>query len=174
MIAISYHDSIKVLQEAKLVSASPFDRPEWFRNLSERTENNALFCLANDGSTLATLAFRQSPGRLDALTNWYAFTWRPLHTGTIEMQPLLAALARDVKSRASRIVLAPLPDEEGTATALENAFRKAGWFVSRDQCDVNHVLPVKGRSYSDYLASRPGPLRTTLARKAKKVSIEIF
>jgi hypothetical protein len=34
-------------------------------------------------------------------------------------------------------------------------------------CDVNHVLEVGGRSYAEYLAARPGPLRTTLKRKAK-------
>jgi CelD/BcsL family acetyltransferase involved in cellulose biosynthesis len=33
---------------------------------------------------------------------------------------------------------------------------------------------VAGRSFGEYLASRPGPLRTTLKRKAKKVEIELF
>ena len=35
------------------------------------------------------------------------------------------------------------------------------------------VLPVGGRSYADYLESRPGQLRTTLKRKAKKVDVEV-
>ena len=61
----------------------------------------------------------------------------------------------------------------GEASALERAFRKAGWVVLRSQCDVNHVLAVQGRSFADYLAARPGQLRTTLKRKAGKVSVTI-
>ena len=53
------------------------------------------------------------------------------------------------------------------------ASRSAGWSVRREQCDINHVLHVRGRSYGEYLASRPGPVRTTLKRKAGKVAVSI-
>jgi hypothetical protein len=66
-----------------------------------------------------------------------------------------------------------LPDEDGTARQLERAFARAGWLVKREACDTNRVLPVGGRSYAEYLESRPGQLRTTLKRKAKKVDVEI-
>ncbi len=46
--------------------------------------------------------------------------------------------------------------------------------VAREWCDSNHVLEVAGRSFAEYLGGRPGPVRTTLKRKAKKVSIEIL
>jgi hypothetical protein len=72
------------------------------------------------------------------------------------------------------VVLSKLADEDGTATRLERAFRRAGWIVLREPCDSNHVLPVAGRSYADYLAGRPGALRTTLKRKAKKVAVEVL
>ncbi len=49
------------------------------------------------------------------------------------------------------------------------ALRGAGWFVSVQPDDTNHFLDVAGRSYEQFLASRPGPLRTTLKRKAGKV-----
>lgn len=49
----------------------------------------------------------------------------------------------------------------------------AGWRGALEQCDVNHVLPVAGRSFSEYLVSRPGQLRTTLKRKAGKVAVTL-
>jgi Acetyltransferase (GNAT) domain len=64
-----------------------------------------------------------------------------------------------------------LPDEDGSALLLQEALRSAGWQVWRMQCDVNHVLEVNGRSYAEFLAGRPGQLRTTLKRKAGKVEV---
>src|SRR5690606_13765755 len=61
----------------------------------------------------------------------------------------------------------------GTATRLERALRRAGWLVAREPCDTNHCLAVHGRTYAQYLAERPGPLRTTLKRKARKLTIDI-
>src|SRR5690606_19284429 len=72
-----------------------------------------------------------------------------------------------------RVTLWPVPDEDGSATRLERAFRSAGWLVAREQCDHNHVLEVNGRSFAEYWASRPGRMRTTLKRKAKKVEVTI-
>jgi len=46
--------------------------------------------------------------------------------------------------------------------------------VQVEQCDTNHVLHVRGRSFADYWAERPGKMRTTLRRKAKKVQVEIL
>ncbi len=87
---------------------------------------------------------------------------------------MLIGLARDLAGRTGRVELSKLPDEDATATRLERAFRAAGWLVAREVCDTNHVLPVAGRSFAEYLAERPGPLRTTLKRKAKKVEIQIL
>ena len=57
---------------------------------------------------------------------------------------------------------------------LARAFRAAGWRVHVEPCDTNHVLPVRGRSFAEYWDSRPGQLRTTLKRKAKKVETQIL
>jgi hypothetical protein len=82
-------------------------------------------------------------------------------------------MARDLQREAPHIILSPLPDDDGETTALAAAFRNAGWAVFREICDTNHVLPVAGRSFAEYLASRPGQLRTTLKRKASKVTVDI-
>ena len=35
------------------------------------------------------------------------------------------------------------------------------------------MLPVEGRSFAEYWAARPGKMRTTLKRKARKVEVKI-
>src|SRR5690606_24702470 len=117
---------------------------------------------------------RQAGRRLEALLNWYAFTWRPLGSAYASADSLSIALAQDLASKASHVLLDRVPDEDGTARQLVRAFEKAGWLVVAEPCDTNRVLDVAGRSYEQYLVERPGPLRTTLKRKAKKVEVTIF
>lgn len=113
---------------------------------------------------------------IKALANWYTFRIAPLYFGPDDCRreqkiPLLTALARDLAGEAPRVSLAPLGKAE--SDAVETAFRSAGWSVFATQCDFNHVLPINGRSYAQYLATRPGRLRSTLKRKAGKVSVEL-
>ncbi|MFM6951101.1 MAG: GNAT family N-acetyltransferase [Novosphingobium sp.] len=56
---------------------------------------------------------------------------------------------------------------------IAHALRKAGWITFVEHCDVNHVLPVQGRTYAHYLTDRPGSLRSTLRRKAGKLAVTI-
>ncbi|RZA26752.1 MAG: GNAT family N-acetyltransferase [Proteobacteria bacterium] len=107
------------------------------------------------------------------LANWYSFTWQPLFTPGAARAALLTAIARDLASKEKRVALWPLPDEDGSLDLLTQAFRAAGWAVLPEDHDSNHVLPVEGRSYEAYMAGRPGQLRTTLKRKAKKVVVEL-
>ncbi len=172
MTAVSYHDTANDLQGLTFAGQGPFARPEWF-TLLENAGAKPFVALASDGDEAVALPLSHGAGGLENLTNWYAFTWTELATGPTARPALLERLARDLAGRASRVTLSKLPDEDGTATRLESAFRRAGWFVLRERCDVNHVLPVAGRSYDEYLAGRPGQLRTTLKRKAKKVEVEI-
>jgi hypothetical protein len=170
--AVSYHDTVNVLQGLPFAGRGPFARLEWFA-LLEKAGTRPLIALARSGSEAVALPLTDKAGALETLTNWYAFTWSGLATPAAP-DDLLERAARDLAHRSTRIVLAKLPDEDGTATRLERAFRRAGWVVLREHCDTNHVLPVAGRSFAEYLAGRPGALRTTLKRKAKKVEVEIF
>lgn len=174
MIAVSYHDRVNVLQEAGLQSSGPFDRAEWFTLLAETTKEKPLIALAEDGDQRVALPLRTADGRLEPFINWYSFAWRPLITPGGRAGDLIPTLARSLRAKTARITFWPVPDEDGSATLLEGAFREAGWIVMRKAHDTNHVLPFTHGSYADYLATRPGPLRTTLKRKAKKVDVMIF
>ena len=171
MVVVNYHDDLNEVQGSAMPALTPFDRIEWWRGLAEHCGLAPLVAVARDEDECAMLPLKSTPDGLAALATWYNFTWRPLLTP--HGAALLPDLARGLARQTSRISLSPIPDENGEATLLEQAFRAAGWIVFREQCDVNHVLPVNGRSYGTFLAARPGQVRTTLKRKANKVSVTI-
>lgn len=173
MTAISYHDTVKDLQGLSFSASGPFARMEWFE-LLESSGIKPSVALARSGDDALALPLTQNGKGLIGLSNWYAFTWQDLATSPAARSNMLSALARDLQGKTSRIVLDRLPDEDGTASQLEAGFREGGWAVLREECDSNHVLEVAGRSYAEYLSGRPGKLRTTLKRKAKKVDVEIL
>jgi len=175
VIEARYHDSVNVLQALSGArAAAPFDRAEWFALLAD-TGLVPLIATSEDteGGT-AALALTEDRGRITPLRNWYSFTWRASAPAGAAGDRLLNAIARDLKSRGHRVTLEPVPEEDGSAERLARAFKAAGWFVAIEPCDINHVLRVNGRSFAEYWQSRPGPLRNTLARKAKKVAVEII
>lgn len=180
MVKVAYHDDLKIVQgDPALCSllaapaAAPFDRLEWWQGLEAHCGLTPLIAVASAGKAHAVLPLTRKGRRIEALANWYSFRVRPVVSPGVDPDPLLEALARDLAGQAPHIVLSPLPDEDDTATRLARAFRKAGWLVFLEECDTNHVLPVRWRHYADYLASRPGPLRTTLKRKVGKVAVEL-
>ncbi len=174
MLSVSYHDTVNVLQgtieKSRDLNQGPFDRFEWLELLA-KSGAEPLIAVAEDGDTKVALPLMRDNDRLEALANWYNFTWRPLHSHD---PALLETVARGLRSQTHRIVMSPVPNDDGSAAAIETAFRGAGWNVLREHCDHNHVLEVKGRSFADYWAERPGRMRTTLKRKAKKVDVELL
>lgn len=178
MIEARYHDSVNVLQaltasRAAQGATAPFDRAEWFALLAE-TGLVPLIIIAGEGKDEAALALTENAGHITPLRNWYSFTWRELAPAGAAGDCLLEAIARQLKTRGHRVTLEPVPGEDGSAERLARAFRSAGWRVVMEPCDINHVLSVRGRSFAEYWNSRPGTLRTTLKRKAKKVDVEIL
>ena len=97
MTAISYHDTVKDLQDPDWVDAGPFARPAWFR-LLEEAGHKPLLAVARDGKDQVCLPLERSTGGLAPLTNWYAFTWQPMRSGD-QRADLLADFARDLADR---------------------------------------------------------------------------
>lgn len=131
-----------------------------------------LLVVVRDGAESIILPLCREGRGLAGLANWYTFRLRAIATigaGTM----LFELLARNLAGHSSRIVLHGLPEEDSGTSRLETAFRGSGWLVFREICDLNRVLEVAGRSYAQYLASRPGALRTTLRRKSGKVDVRI-
>lgn len=178
MIEARYHDRVNVLQElfptgSCDTSRAPFDRVEWYTLLAE-TGLKPLIASASDSKDTAALVLTREAGRIAALRNWYNFTWRQIAPKDARGDRLLTEIARQLKTHGHRVTLEPVPDEDRSATRLAQAFSQAGWRVEVTPCDTNHVLHVNGMTFTDYWAQRPGSLRTTLKRKAKKVETRIL
>lgn len=179
MVKIEYHSDLKEVQSdeqlATLLSdrcqRAPFDRLAWWQGLARDCGLPPVLAVARAGDQAAVLPLAGQTGRLTALSNWYTFRFRPILSGD---SALLTVLARDLASRGHRVTLSGIPDEDGSAGLLERAFADAGWLVLREVCDTNHVLRVGGRGYEDYLADRPGKLRTTLKRKSGKMETQVL
>lgn len=172
MTAISYHGTVNDLQDLDWIADGPFVRAEWFA-LLQGAGHKPLIAVAKNGENAAALALDWTGEKLQILTNWYAFTWRDMRTSGVTDDSFLNALARDLSRRAKQIDLAKLTADDGTLTRFTRAFRNAGWWVFESRCDINHYLPVSGRSYAEYLAERPGQLRSTIKRKAKLVDVAL-
>ncbi|MGC1270291.1 MAG: GNAT family N-acetyltransferase [Croceibacterium sp.] len=170
MTQLSYHDTVNDLQGLDFAPGGPFARADWFAML-EQAGAQPLAAVAQDASGALALLLTRNGKYLESLTNWYAFTWQDLATPRADRPTLAAALARDLRRHGTHLTLAKLPAD--SADLLRTAFTAAGWFTQMEPCDSNHVLPLAGRSYEQFMATRPGPLRTTLKRKAKKVEVEI-
>jgi len=170
--AISYHDTVNDLQGLDWSADNPFARLEWFRLLEESGRTPLLATARKNGEAIALPLFK-SGAHIESLTNWYAFTWSDLRTSTLVEDGMFQDLARDLARKASRVELSKLPEDGGTVDRMAHAFRSAGWLVERSPCDTNHILHVKGRTYAEYMADRPGRVRTTLKRKAKKVDVTL-
>ncbi len=182
LIAIEYHADLKEVQlDARLAALlspaqqhAPFDRLDWLQGLASSCNMEPMFAAARDDHSLVVLPLSKLDDHLVGLSNYYTFRFRPLISGDGDTRSLLEALARDLADHTHRITLTGVPDEDGSATLLSDVFRGAGWTVSREQCDWNHVLPVRGRSYDDYFVSLPGQLRSTITRKAKKLDCQVL
>ncbi|MFM5884605.1 MAG: GNAT family N-acetyltransferase [Novosphingobium sp.] len=177
---VNYHDDLNEVQGdavlAELLAApcaaAPFDRIEWWRNLAETGAILPLIAVAREGDARAVLPLMRRVRTIVGLGNWYNFRLAPLATPGADEPALFRALAEDLAGQAPRIVLDKLSAEH--AAALAAAFRQTGWWVWQALSDTNHVLEVAGRSFAEYMAARPGQLRTTLKRKAGKVDVTFY
>ena len=170
---VSYHDRVSKLQAFDHLARSPFDRSEWYGLLARFGAQPHIVIAGHEGKRAALPLTRTRSG-LQSLNHWFAFAWRPLAEPGPEGDALLRTIAKDLRGQAPVVTLDFLPDEDGSATRLRAAFRAAGWLTRLEVRDTNHVLAVGSRDFATYWAQRPGAMRTTLKRKAKKVEVELL
>lgn len=189
IIKSEYHDNFVSAQAAagglldRAAQKQLFDRLEWHQQLHDQCLSDRKPLIINARAEagergVAAWLFLMNDGLLghSALANWYNFTFRPIFGNApdeVEKLALLAEIARKLSRKAHKVTIAPLPDEDEAASLTERAFRQAGWIVYREQCDENHVLHVRGRSFDDYWKERPGQLRSTVRRKSKKNEVQL-
>ena len=175
-----YHDNFLTAQAVargrldRDMQKSLFDRLDWLDALHRIAlrDKTPLLLRAHDGDADVWMPLMQlAGGQFGALANWYNFTWRPIFGGTYEevtRMALLRQLALTAHDHGRRLTLAPLPDEDHSASELAAAFEQAGWIVERSQCDECHYLTVGGRSFDEYWETRPGQLRNAVKRRIRE------
>jgi hypothetical protein len=184
-IKSEYHDNLLTAQASargnldRERQPSLFDRLDWIDGLHRMAlrSRKPLLLRAHDADRDLWLPLMQSGnGTYQALANWYNFTWRPIFADKydeITQLALLRQVALLAADHGRRFTFSPVPDEDKSATLLATAFEQSGWVVSMEQCDENHYLPVRGRSFDEYWQGRPGQLRSTVKRKGAKGEVSI-
>jgi hypothetical protein len=169
--AISYHDTVNDLQGLDWTGTGPFASLDWFM-LLENAGAKPCVVLASNGAQQVALPLIRQGKSLSGLSNWYAFTFQPLCSAVAVPLQMLGVMARDLRRHADRICLTKLAESD--AELLRQAFCAGGWICRVEPCDSNHILTLNGRDYAQYMAGRPGPLRTTLKRKTRHLNVEIY
>lgn len=154
----------------------------WYQNLVRTvfinaTQPTCLHVLRQDGRAVAMLPLRLQKhalgGRAAALGNYYTTLFAPAMADGLKAAEL-AVLLRDVRhvhAPLRSLTLAPMDPAAPSFELLRQALRIAGWQVFDFFSSGNWYLPVTGNA-SDYLATRPGALRSTLRRMGKKFAAE--
>jgi len=153
---------------------APFDRALWFDLLAAHgfAGQGRFDAHGQTDTATALLPLRiEKPGHLVGLTNWYSFAIRPLYTGASNHGAALFDLFRGLRSQAARLSLYPVRDDEHQA--IISALRSAGWWVRSTAAGDRHWLDLGDMDHDAWWASRPGALRNTVQRKAKKRIVDI-
>lgn len=147
---------------------TPFDRLDWLRLIAEDclAQARCFLAVAREGEALAALPLCETPQGLASLANWYSFIARPAGSDP----DLLAAIVRDLTPQG-RLLLSPLPAED--ADRLTAALGAAGWITRTTPAHGNRHLAIAGHDFAAWWATRPGPLREVVRRKARRLDIRI-
>lgn len=147
------------------VQAGPFQNLAWYENLhahgleAVRALDNLLL-LADEQGCLPLL---DDGTCLRSLANYYSSLYGPI--GALP-QGLAASLQ---ETKRTQVDLHPLDPCAPEFQQLKQALTQAGYWVDDYFCFNNWYLDVDGRSYADYLASRPSQLRSNLQRGKSKL-----
>jgi hypothetical protein len=146
-----------------------------------RSSLRLAYAIADDDQPAILLPLIETPPphplglrRLDALANYYSSLYAPICDPSAPgLEATLRALAITLRRQAPKpdiLQLAPLDRDTPLFALLQESLRAAGWWVQPYFAFGNWHLPCEGLRWADYLAQRPGELRSTLKRKQKKLA----
>lgn len=146
----------------------------WFGLLTEHAQPEGCtpqFVSCGGAGTLTALLPLVDGGRhehaLRSLTGPYSLTFRPLLAHGVSPAMGGRLLGRFCR-QAGLVRLDALPAEMPQLEDFEAGLRRSGLAVMRFDHFGNWYEPVAGLSFADYLAARPGLLRSTIRRKSRR------
>ena len=149
----------------------------WYQNLVETVFRDAAQCrlvvLRRHGQAIAALPLATHPVQFGwgwrAMGNYYTTLFAvPTVEGvkTSELAFLLRHLRKE-QPRPHALTFAPLQADCAATALLRDALKQSGLLTYEYFCSSNWYQPVSGTG-QDYLAQRPGEVRSTLRRMGKK------
>ncbi len=171
-------------------ATNPFMCGTWLREFEARlVKSNEQLCyvvVADDARPRLMLPLIIETHRwlrvakIRSMANFYTNIYAPVTGADLETAEDLPTIAQtltdylvDAVPRAALIELSPLRGETRLYSAMIDAFTARGYETRRFGKTANWHEPFAGTpSYDDYLARRPGQLRSTLKRKARLLERE--
>jgi hypothetical protein len=148
----------------------------WFENLSTTlADDEALMvaCVLDGDQVWAILPLVRSAGDLYRALNHRYTTHYSLLLADDAPQQTLACLADGlVKLPVRALLLEPVADDDDRVRSLRERMAAAGYACENRFRLYNWIYRVQGQSFAEYLAGRPARLRSTIARKRRKLDRE--
>jgi len=123
------------------------------------------------GAWLPMMHSPAAKGRIEGVSNFYTPIYGLINGKSVDevaLQQHFKALRNF--SGISELRFAPMDHLSRDFQVLSVCLKKAGWWVSDYFCFGNWYHPVAERGWADYLAGRPGCVRTTLARAERRLA----
>ncbi|MBV9841167.1 MAG: GNAT family N-acetyltransferase [Sphingomonadaceae bacterium] len=155
-------------------SAQPrlYDRADWLRLTARHVLPDAkpVIARARTADGAAWLFLDDRGNSAEAFARWYTLAFRPVVTGAAGDDARIA-LARALRGRFARLELKPMLAADADTT--QTAFRAAGWIATRSETSGNWIADTDGLDFTRYWQSRPGKLRSTLARRRARAPLDL-
>jgi hypothetical protein len=154
-----------------------FSRP-WLENVARNGLGDdqwmLLACVVDVERVLAILPLMTLDGEhWVSLGHLYTSLYSLLLAETDDRSAVLACLAQGLnRLPVSSLRLAPVAENDANLQGLQQAMEAAGFFCHRYFKFYNWTHRTQGELFADYMAARPGRVRSTVARKARKLERE--
>lgn len=149
----------------------------WYENLSTTAlsddQSMMMACVVAGKQVRAILPLMQQSGNAcSSLSSIYT----SLNTFLLSQDnrpAILSCMAQGLKKLPFELIrLQPIAQCDENILALEQAMKDAGFESRRYFRFYNWTHRLQGQSFSDYMAARPGRVRSTVARKRRKLERE--
>ncbi|MDB5699424.1 MAG: family N-acetyltransferase [Alphaproteobacteria bacterium] len=150
---------------------SLFDRLDWYRLVDEdMPDSEPLVVRARNGVGRCWL-FLVNKGRSAwSLNNGYSLRYGSVRETAPGGEAPLAGIVQGLRrAGVSHVYLSPMAANDPLVAVL----KRSGWAVHRSAVNVSWQIDTTGMRFEDYWAGRPSRLRNTVARKARKVELDI-
>lgn len=156
---------------------SIFCSRQWFENLAatalEDDQSMLLACVVEEGKVMAILPLMHRTSEyLYSLSHNYTSRYTLLLADE-DQQEILKGLAQGLRQLPLKgLRLGPVAENDSNMNRLQQAMESAGFECYRDFRFFNWIHRLKGQSFEEYMAARPGRVRNTIARKHRKLERE--